>query len=611
MNLFSDKYSNQITREFAEKTIIKDSDIYKKNENENDTENKKEIDNKKDNDNKKDSKKKKAHKKNKIPDNKELIDEFIKLYNDFELEEEKSGKKLKLNVNENCICDFLLIDDNKYGKTYQKIYGKFIEKQNEQLKDLLDAKINLGIFNNNCKNRISVQQLKENEIFTFNIPKKKFNFIEVIFNSSYRKVIDTKNYENYNEYEISLDSTETKMTNLLLKNKKLLNNELIGVCYNNEVFSNEINDLICNFKFGDMKVNLGIDDKVIFYKYIIDNDGNDKKYIIIINNFIALIEYLNKIKDNNEINENTKICEIIENKKNISEEFQEIFKNKNDKEKDSNDKEKNDKDNNDLIVNKIPIMFDYYLKLIFKYIKKDIEKYQEKKEEKEKDKKEGDNKKENDNEKEKPKFNLDKKLIEKLDEIFEKKDMIINKESLATAIRLFISLVLYREEEKDKDKKIKLNRKNIIEYLKSKDLWEANIYNNGKFEENLEKIKSLNIKIKEILWFYYYLIGNKDEGFENEVKEHIKKLKDEEEQKRKEKERQEAEERGQQQESDQEMESRNKRERRKRKQEEEGEEEEEEEEDNQKRRRNRRNRRRRKHSDSESGTGSDSGSESD
>ena len=50
MNLFSDKYSNQITREFAEKTIIKDSDIYKKNENEDDTENKKEIDNKKDND---------------------------------------------------------------------------------------------------------------------------------------------------------------------------------------------------------------------------------------------------------------------------------------------------------------------------------------------------------------------------------------------------------------------------------------------------------------------------------------------------------------------------------------------------------------------------------
>ena len=65
-------------------------------------------------------KKKKNQKK--ILDNKELIDEFIKLYNGFELEEENAnGKKLKLNIDENCICDLLLVDDNKYGKTYQKI----------------------------------------------------------------------------------------------------------------------------------------------------------------------------------------------------------------------------------------------------------------------------------------------------------------------------------------------------------------------------------------------------------------------------------------------------------------------------------------------------------
>jgi len=84
------------------------------------------------------------------------------------------------------------------------------------------------------------------------------------------------------------------MTNLLLKNKKLLNNELIGFIYNNEVFSNEITDLICNFKYGDMKANLSIDDKVIIYNYIIHNDDNKDKYIIIIDNFITLIEYLIK-----------------------------------------------------------------------------------------------------------------------------------------------------------------------------------------------------------------------------------------------------------------------------------------------------------------------------
>ena len=95
---------------------------------------------------------------------------------------------------------------------------------------------------------------------------KKFNFITVLCNSSYRKGIDTKNYENYNEFEIDLDSLEAEMTDLLLKNKKLLNNEIIGFKYNNEVFSNEISDLINNFKYVNMNIN--INDKIVLYNYI-------------------------------------------------------------------------------------------------------------------------------------------------------------------------------------------------------------------------------------------------------------------------------------------------------------------------------------------------------
>ena len=33
-----------------------------------------------------------------------------------------SNKLLELNMEKNCICDFLLIHDNKYGKSYRKIY---------------------------------------------------------------------------------------------------------------------------------------------------------------------------------------------------------------------------------------------------------------------------------------------------------------------------------------------------------------------------------------------------------------------------------------------------------------------------------------------------------
>ena len=37
--------------------------------------------------------------------------------------------------------------------------------------------------------------------------------------------------------------------------------------------------------------------------------------------------------------------------------------------------------------------------------------------------------------------------------------MVIKKGDLSTAIRIFITLVLFREKENDKDKKIKMNKK--------------------------------------------------------------------------------------------------------------------------------------------------------
>ena len=541
LNLFSEEYSNKITREKAESTIIKESDIYAKN----------------------------------TEDNQILIEDFIKLYNSLG-EEDENGKTIELNIDKNFICDFLLIDDYKYGKSYKKIYKTFIKKQNEELEELLNQKIKLGIFNDNCKNRISVQQIKDDEIFTFKIPKK-FNFISVLCESSYRKVIDTKNYENYNEYEINMHLIESTMTDLLLKNKKLLNDELIGCKYNNEVFTYEITDLIHSFKYRNMS--LSIDDKVSIYNYIKANDGNNKKYQTIIDDFITLIKHLNKSKkeENNQINENTKICDIdiIKTLKNISNDFKNIFD-----------------INKDIVVNKIPNLFDYYLKLIFKYIKKDMEKYQEKKEikkeddknKKVKEKNEGKKgeEKEKENIKEKTKIYLDEKIINKLEEIFKEEDIIITKKSLASAIRLFISLVLYREKEIDKDKKIKANRKNIIDYLNEKELWETKIYNDGKFENYLEKIKSVNIKIKEILWVYNYLAENEDVTFEKEVKEHIDKKNKEAEEKEKERIRIEKEKK--------EEEERNKRGRNRRQDDDEDVKEEEEEDDDRTNRRRRNNR---------------------
>ena len=68
---------------------------------------------------------------------------------------------------------------------------------------------------------------------------------------------------------------------------------------------------------------------------------------------------------------------------------------------------------------------------------------------------------------------------------------------MENAIKLFIALVLFRE--KDKENKIKSNRKNLIDYLKSPDLWDEKIYINEKFKHNINESKQIKIQVNQIL----------------------------------------------------------------------------------------------------------------
>jgi hypothetical protein len=443
LNLINEKYSHKISKEYAEKHLLKDIEIYKNS------------------------------------DNAKLIDKFIKFFNGLKIVEGQ-GKEFKLKIDKNALSDFVIDDNNKFGRTYKDIYEEFIKKQNKELENLLDIKIKEGIFNSNCKNRINVQQIKEDEIFTFNI-SDKFSFIDVIFNSSYRKIIDNNNYRNYNQFEIDLNDIEEKMTELLLQNKKLLNeNIIVEFSYNNEIFDNEINDIITSFKYYYKITDISLDDKEIIYNFIKNYEGNIDKYKDTINDFITLIQYLASIKKeekDNDISEKSLICDILKNiEESISPDFLRIFDEK-----------------KELTVNKAFDIFNYYLQLIFKDIKDEIEKYQIQNEKKNQ---------------------LDKNTINQLDIYFKNENIIISKEELENAIQIFISLVLFRE--KDKDLKIKSNRKNLIDYLKSPDLWDNKKYKEQKFNESLNELKLFNIQINQALWLYNYLVDNE------EIEEYIK-----------------------------------------------------------------------------------------
>ena len=444
LNLINEKYCNKISREDAEKKKLKDEDIYN--------------------------------------NNKDIIDKFITFYNSLKIKDTN-----ELSNNEP-LCHFLLDDNNKFGEAYKTIYKNFIKEQNEKLENLLNDKIEKLVFDINCKNKINIQQINEKEIFNLRLPKD-VSFIGILFNSSYRKILDdnTKSYELYKEYKIDYDLIEENMTDLLLKNKKLLNDDITGFIYNNELFSNQITDIMTLFEKRYNTKNLSIYDKVAIYKF---SEGNKSNIFIknMINDFITLIKFLNnKRKENNtnkenDITEETKFYELVDKLKDSlsNTNFIKMFE-----------------QNEGLTIDKTTAIFLYYLKLIYKDLEKEIKNYQ---------------------------INLKDESKEIINNYY-KEEHTITKKDFASAIRLFITLVLYLEE--DKDNKIQSNCNNIVNYLKSSDLWNKDIYSNDDFNKNLNELKSFNIQINQIINLYHFLGEDIEDNFYNDVKEQIKKNEEE------------------------------------------------------------------------------------
>ena len=438
LNLFNQKYSNNISKESAKKKILKNEEIYIKN--------------------------------------KELIDKFIEWYNNIDIKEIYNKNKLS---NNNPLNSFFVDENNIIGKTYKSIYKYYINIQNERIEKLLDIKIMNGKFPYNCKNRVNIEQIRENELFTLNLPTNH-SFIDILFNFSYRKLLDNypNDYRIYKEYIINFDDIEDKMTDLLLKNKKLLNEDIHEFIYNNQIFNNQVTNVITLFKKRYNYKNIILNDKKLIYKFYTENKNNHQIFEKIINDFIQLIKFLNEIDKNNDINEETKISKVIDNLKSTTPNcLIKLF------------------DNNDsLTIDKTTEIFEYFLKIIFNDIKSQIKRYQEQ--------------------------SLNIETEEKINNYY-KKDHLINKKDFSNAIRLFISLILYPEE--DKENKIKSNNINIINYLRQSDLWGNDIYNNSKFHKNLYELSLFNVKINQIIPLYELLGGDiEDNYFDDVIKKNIK-----------------------------------------------------------------------------------------
>ena len=352
------------------------------------------------------------------------------------------------------ISNFLIDDNNEFGKSYKAIYKRFIDLQNKGINDLLDVKIDGGAFDCNCKQKIRIQNIKEDEIFILNLPKK-FSFINILFNNSYRKIIDNNDYKSYNQYNVNLDFIEDNLTEFLLKNKKLLDEKdnITNFVYKNEEFNLDNIDIVTTFNKKFEARDLTIDDKVILYKFCMDNQENIILVKNLIEDFNSFIIFINNTRKddaiNKEITEDTKIQNILNYLKEgaISEQFKEFIK-----------------DRDTFTVDKLANIFEYFLVSIFITIKNDINNYQ---------------------------IELQEEQISEIKSYFDQeKKRIIKKNILSKALRLLITLVLAKDE--DKENKIKQNKNNIV-------------------------------KINQVLTLYDLLGGDIGEDAFNDVKEQIEK----------------------------------------------------------------------------------------
>ena len=430
LNLLNEKYYNKISRENAKQKKLKDEEIYL--------------------------------------NNKELFDDFIEIYNNLELTYDDELKSRLILSNNNSLSDFFIDESNNYGKSYIKIYKTFIFQQNKNIENLLDIKIENGIFDITCKNKINVQFINENDLFKINYINK-IGFINLLYNNSYKK------YNSYNEYVINFDLIEEYMTDILLRNKKLLNETINEFKYYIEDFTYHVSNYMTLFKDKYSIMNLNIYDKIIIYKFYKEIENSNSLHKKMINDFLELIKFLNKDK---EIKSDTKINEIIESIGDTSFIFKKLF------------------ENQGFTVDKTISIFEYYLKLIYKNINEEIKIYQEK---------------------------LSNESVVKINNYFcysNSKNNLICKKDFSYAIRLFISLVLFLEE--DKEKQIKSNYNNIINYLYSFDLWKKDIYTDHDFLINLNEFKSFDVRVNQIISLYEILGKDIEDNYFDDVEQRIK-----------------------------------------------------------------------------------------
>ncbi len=376
----------------------------------------------------------------------------------------------------------VLNDDGEieYGMHIAGAYYYFIEIQNlfiDSISPYLNKNNILHFFKKQLENTILAQNATEGEVINLNNFKSaEFNsFDEILYDNSFRNCFKENNnidYFNYRQINYNLDLIEEELGKILLVGKRKFSTEQKFIIYEFEAYHGTNSSILNNFIERYPQDTLSEEQK----RNLLNNKGNNSKQFLF--SLQMLIFHLNKegygkekgnIKDIINDNDFPNYIVLSDDCKNLFNKFS-------------------------FGIEHLIEIYNYIELLSYGEVLNNVDiKYRE---------------------------NLDKKLIENIDNYFKDNDKkLIKKNILPTVIRKFISRYLSGMRE---DQEIKPTE-DLFEYLRNRsDLWDLNIYNDSRFDEELNKLSSdLLIEVRHSVNFYDILGGDK-QIYEEKLEDVIK-----------------------------------------------------------------------------------------
>ena len=396
---------------------------------------------------------------------------LYKIADRYECHNLKDVLKIKPLTKEDYLSDFLIDNGVQgYGMQIAAIYQKYISFQNVFLDKIIynipsDNK-KLSYIKEKISEKINPQIANKCNVISFDITTENYeSFLEMILFYSYKDSFDENfkfDFSKKDKIKYNLEEIEEQLEQLLLPGKKRFSDKLEFVIYRFEGFRSQNSSILSTFILNYPQKKLEEEQKQILYDFRSEQYSTESivKILLSIQLMITFYNEQTPYSDKNiRINETFN-------------DFPRYFK--------IPDDTKNLFIINPFTISHIISVYEYFELLCFNEFKNNID----------------------------PQYKqiISDEQKEKIEQYFkDNPDALLNKIQISTTVRRFISrsLVGLREDSEVND------NQELFDFLRYKeDCWNREISSSAKFEDEIENLKKLNIKVGEALNLYEILGGD-------------------------------------------------------------------------------------------------------